>query len=165
MSVFTERNHSIGAFVAHYGFAVRRIRVSVENAHPRAAVKTKNVERLASTVLRRETRGTRELTVVFIGDKETKRLNRQFLHHNRTTDVISFRLDDAPDGKHLEGEVYVNIDQARRQAQAYRVSVQNEINRLVIHGILHLAGYDDRTKAQRSIMRLREDMYLQWKNR
>ena len=63
-------------------------------------------------------------------------------------------------GKSLEAEVYVNLDRARIQAREYRVTIMNEVIRLVVHGILHLTGYDDRSAAQRGRMRVREDAFV-----
>jgi rRNA maturation RNase YbeY len=84
-------------------------------------------------------------------------MNRRFLGHDYTTDVICFRLGTP--GR-LEGEVYVNLDRAHVQAGEYGVTHGHEAARLVIHGTLHLAGYDDRTPAKARRMRRREDQIL-----
>ena len=86
-------------------------------------------------------------------------LNGRFLHHWYSTDVLSFPVEEI--GKRsVEGEIYVNLDQARRQAREYDVSIRNEVGRLVIHGILHLLGYDDKRKDERLKMTMRENVYL-----
>lgn len=139
---------------------VRRVHVFIERRS--FAIRKKDIERLVRHVLRKENIRQWELRIVFIGDREMKRLNREFLHHRGTTDVISFPLGE---GGVVEAEVYVNVDQARRQAQEYRVSVGNELRRLAVHGVLHAVGYDDRTEVQRSKMQSLEDTYIQWKNR
>lgn len=139
-------------------------RIIIINANPKTVIRKKPIERLALYVLRNEATGVAGLNIVFVNDKETTRLHRKFFHHHYTTDVISFRLDDNARRRRVEGEVYVNIDQARRQAKTYNVSVGNEVRRLVIHGILHLVGYDDNTTINKKIMRSLEDKYLRWKN-
>jgi rRNA maturation RNase YbeY len=97
------------------------------------------------------------LNVVFINDRVSRRLNRQYLSHNYATDVLAFRLGG---GSQLEGEVYVNLDRARVQAQEYGVSFKNEIARLVIHGLLHLLGYRDTTPRMRARMNRKQEQYL-----
>ncbi len=87
-------------------------------------------------------------------------MNKRFLHHDYVTDVITFPLET---GKVLEAEVYVNLDRARQQARDYRVSFGEEVARLVIHGVLHLLGYDDRTprKAQQ-MAKVQEQHVRSW---
>lgn len=90
-----------------------------------------------------------------------RRLNKKFLQHDYATDVISFPLND---GREVSGEIYVGLDQARRQATKYGVSQKKEIHRLVIHGLLHLLGYGDDTPQKKNIMTLLEDYFLEWIN-
>ncbi|MBI5472102.1 MAG: rRNA maturation RNase YbeY [Ignavibacteriae bacterium] len=125
------------------------------NAHRRYRVRKARVEGYVKQVF-----GTRKalITVVFVDSQRCKSINRTFLRHNYVTDVISFCLETSPI---LEGEVYVNLDRARAQAREYNVTQTNEIARLVIHGCLHLAGYDDTTTAQRAAMKAAEDKALQ----
>lgn len=139
-----------------------RRQVNVYVTHPSTAIRRNQIERLVRHVLQKEEVSEWELSIVFVSDREMRNLNRKFLRHRGTTDVISFPLGD---GAALEAEVYVNVEQARRQAREYRVTMQNEIRRLVVHGVLHAVGYDDRTQTQRSTMRSLEDTYIQWKNR
>jgi len=105
-------------------------------------------ERCVSYVCAKEKRNKASLTVVFTGDTAMRAINKKHLGHDRTTDVISFTLEDTP----LEGEVYVNLEQARRQAQEYGVTPLNEATRLVVHGVLHCCGYDDMTERGRAVM-------------
>jgi probable rRNA maturation factor len=135
------------------------IRVRVFNSHPRLREPGAAISRLVRSVLRGEGGSSAELNVVFVGDRTMLTLNRTFLRHNYQTDVLSFPLSDSKEV--LEGEVYVNIDQARRQAREYGATVRSEVARLVAHGVLHLAGYDDATKAKRSAMKEREDLYIE----
>ncbi len=86
-----------------------------------------------------------------------KNMNKRYLRHNRITDVITFPLGA---GRGVEGEVYVNLDQARRQARAYGVPFHAEVKRLVVHGTLHLLGYRDSTPSLKTRMSRREDHYL-----
>lgn len=100
-----------------------------------------------------------DVSVVFIDARMCRKLNRTYLGHDYSTDVMTFPLGDR---RMLEGEIYINLDQARRQAQEYGATVGQEIARLVIHGTLHLIGYDDtRTSAARR-MRKKEEEHMQY---
>jgi probable rRNA maturation factor len=133
------------------------IRVEVVNAHPQRRPRKAPLAAAVRGVLRREGRTTADVRVVLITHARCIRLNHDYLRHRGTTDVISFPLGE---GKDVEGEIYVNIDQALAQAKQYRVSGLNETIRLVVHGTLHLLGYDDTTAAVRRIMKVREDAYV-----
>ncbi len=135
------------------------IRTRAYNTHPRLRANIKETLSLASSVLKKEGVRDAELTIVFISDGKMVNLNRQYLHHRYTTDVLSFPLQD--EGKPgIEGEVYVNLDQARRQAKEYDVSFPDELRRLVVHGTLHLVGYTDDTQRGKRTMTRKEDSYL-----
>jgi len=129
-------------------------RVQVFNAHPRYRLRHDSVQRYVRRVLRTAGTHRASISVVFLNSRSTRTLNREYLGHDYSTDVISFSLED---GVNLEGEVYVNLDRARTQARTYGVSFWNEVARLVIHGTLHLLGYDDRTPRLREEMRKEED--------
>lgn len=133
------------------------VAVRVFNAHPRRRVRRPAIVRAVRHVARAERRRSIALSVVFIDDSRTISMNREYLRHRGSTDVLSFTLEVSP---LLEGEVYVNLDRAREQASAYEVTEQEEITRLVVHGTLHLLGYDDGTPASRRRMKSREDRYV-----
>jgi probable rRNA maturation factor len=135
------------------------IRVESINDHPKRRVRHAEIRRTAAAVLKGEGATDAVLRVIFTNDSAMKKLNAEWLGHRSTTDVISFGLE-GNDGPALEGEIYVNLDQARRQAREYRVTERNEIARLVIHGSLHLLGHDDATPALRRRMSGLEDSYL-----
>lgn len=134
------------------------ITVRVFNDYPRKRIRRPDTIRLAGQVLRREWGRRADVSIVFIDDQRMIELNSQYLHHNVTTDVLSFPLSD--EANTLEGEVYVNLDQAQRQAREYGVTVHNEVARLVIHGLLHLVGYRDATKREKIRMTEMEEMFL-----
>ena len=133
------------------------IAVAVYATHRRRRLDRVRTVRAVRSALRAERVETGQVTVIGISDPVCRRMNRRWLGHDYTTDVISFPLGAA--GK-LEGEVYVNLDRAHVQARVYGVTPGHEAARLVIHGTLHLAGYDDRTPAKARRMRRREDQIL-----
>ncbi len=131
--------------------------VEIVNAHPRFRVSRALAVRYVRGVLRSARGADGAISVVFVDDRTSRRLNRRFLAHDRPTDVLAFPLGEGPN---LEGEIYVNLDKARRQARTYHVTAANETARLIIHGTLHLLGYDDRTRAKARLMKAREDMLV-----
>ncbi len=133
------------------------IEVQVVYAHPRGRVPGAKTTKYVRGVLQGEKIRDARISIVFIGSRKSRILNRTFLHHDYVTDVLSFTLES---GKYLEGEIYVNLDRARSQAREYKVRYANEIARLIIHGVLHLAGYDDTTAQQKKVMRRQEETYL-----
>ncbi len=131
--------------------------IIIQNAHPKLRIPAKKTLAIVRSVLKSEKCRSTMLRIIFIGDRLIKRLNSQYLHHDYPTDVLAFPLGR---NRVLEAEVYVNLDRARQQAKQYGVSFRNEIARLVIHGVLHLLGYHDRTKREKENMRRREDAFL-----
>lgn len=101
-----------------------------------------------------------ELNIITVSDDKIHKLNKEYLNHDYATDVITFTLDDEP----LTGEIYISAETAMNQATDYKVSLQNEILRLVAHGCLHLAGYNDITDEERENMHLLENKYISPKN-
>jgi rRNA maturation RNase YbeY len=98
------------------------------------------------------------LSVVFTHDRYIKKINTEFLGHTYETDILTFPL--GPD-EGAAAELYINLDAARRQAATYGVSMFNETQRLLIHGALHLLGYDDTTQQKQEAMHQCENTYLQ----
>jgi rRNA maturation RNase YbeY len=115
-------------------------------------------QRLLETAAQGEGAQLRSVSLVFVDDRTMRELNRRYLRHDRTTDVLSFSYGTR---RRLEGEIIVNLDQARRQAPTFGATYRHEVSRLIVHGLLHLAGHDDRTDAERARMHRREDRYLQ----
>jgi probable rRNA maturation factor len=131
--------------------------IEVINAHPRRRMAARPVEQVVHMVLRGEHVRGASLTVVFTNGSRSRQLNRDFLGHDVSTDVLSFPLEEHPG---LEGEIYVNLDRARSQAREEGVSLWNETARLVVHGTLHLLGYDDRTEREARRMFRRQEEYV-----
>jgi rRNA maturation RNase YbeY len=131
--------------------------IAVFNAHPARRRRRKETMRAVRTVLAGEGRRRAVISVVFVNDRFMTKMNGAFLRHRGTTDVISFPLGERGT---TEGEVYVNLDSAVRQSREYGESYAREAMRLVIHGTLHLLGYDDRTTGKRKTMKQREERYV-----
>ncbi len=131
--------------------------VDVFNVHPKRRPGRRDAVRYVRKALRSSGVERARVTVVFTDSRRLRKMNRQYLHHDHITDVISFPLEEDPV---LEGEVYVNLDRARSQAKEYSVSFRHEVARLVVHGTLHLIGFDDSTRREALRMRAEEDRVL-----
>jgi probable rRNA maturation factor len=134
------------------------IRVAVFNAYHRHRVPKRKTSRLVRRVMKGEAVRRAMVSIIFVDSRTCRRLNRKFLGHDFVTDVLSFPLGEKRG--EVEGEVYVNLDRTRQQAREYGVTMLEERSRLVVHGTLHLAGYDDDTPFAARRMRKREDWYL-----
>ncbi|MFC1562651.1 rRNA maturation RNase YbeY [candidate division KSB1 bacterium] len=111
---------------------------------------------LCEEVLKRENVGSYDISIIFVDEDYIIDLNKRFFKKDITTDVISFNLSD----KIIEGEVYINFDIIKTQAEYYLVSFDDELKRLIVHGLLHLAGYEDYNKEEKLIMSKKEDCYI-----
>ena len=101
-----------------------------------------------------------ELGVYFVNAAEMAQLNGQFLGHAGSTDVITFDYHDVAEGEGCRGEIFVCVDEAVASAPRFRGTWQKELARYVIHGILHLRGYDDGRPAARRVMKKEENRVL-----
>ena len=97
-----------------------------------------------------------EINLVFCSDAKVRALNRDYRGLDKVTDVLSFAWDE-PD---FAGEIFIATLQAKRQSIRYNSSYYNELRRLIVHGVLHLCGYDHMKKKEREIMQKRENFFL-----
>ncbi len=130
----------------------------IEHTHARLRLDEDALRRLVRCVLAAEARQLAYLGIILADHDTVLTLNRTYLAHDYLTDVLSFPLNDDDDA--LDGEVYVDLDTAAERHEAYAVSFEEEARRYVVHGLLHLLGYDDATDAGRTAMRRLEDQYL-----
>jgi rRNA maturation RNase YbeY len=100
----------------------------------------------------------KRLNYVFCSDEYLLKMNQQYLKHSTLTDVITFPFStkDEP----VSAEIYISIERIRENAKTYGIQYQNELLRVMIHGALHLCGYDDKKKSLQLQMRAKEDYYL-----
>ena len=101
-----------------------------------------------------------QVSIILVNDEQMTRLNRTYFNKIMPTDVISFNMDDNDHPSFLQGEIYIDVDQASLQARRYGASLQNEILRLTAHGIFHLLGYTDETEESSLMMTKLEDEML-----
>ncbi len=134
--------------------------IDIETVLPALDIQREALWSAVCRVLRGEGRDHAAVTVILVDDPYIRQLNHRYRHLDRATDVLSFNMDDGPgsDEESL-GEVYISIDRARDQADRYHVSLDDELHRLVVHGCLHLLGYDHHNASERKVMREKERVY------
>jgi len=108
-------------------------------------------------VIRKEGKVSGDLSFILTDNSTLRKINVQFLKHDYNTDVITF---DYNEGNSVNGEVYISLDTVKENSLNYNVSLRLELNRVIIHGVLHLAGYYDKTARQKKVMRNMEDYWL-----
>lgn len=104
-----------------------------------------------------EERKLEEVNYVFCDDDYLHKLNVEFLKHDTLTDIISF---DYSIGKIIQGDIFISVERVGDNAKDFGVSFNDELNRVIIHGILHYCGYKDKTKEDAKLMREKENHYL-----
>jgi rRNA maturation RNase YbeY len=133
------------------------IGVNIFNDTDRKRLPKRCIKELVADVLKSNKIVNAEVNIIYVNDDTILDINKKFLKHNYVTDVITFDLGEV---KKLIAEIYISADTAERQTKDYKVSLKNELKRLAVHGALHLAGYDDTTKAQRAQMTKLENKFL-----
>ena len=98
-----------------------------------------------------------EITYVFVSDEYLYKMNTEYLHHDYYTDVITF---DYSKDDEISGDIFISTDRVAENADRYGVTFLNELARVMIHGVLHLIGYEDATDEEKAEMRKREDEAL-----
>lgn len=98
-----------------------------------------------------------DINYIFCDDEYLHQLNVEFLDHDTLTDIISF---DYSIGKILHGDVFISTDRAKENAKKFNEEFEDEIYRLIIHGVLHYCGFKDKSSDEAKIMRLKENSYL-----
>ena len=109
------------------------------------------------SAIREEGKKTGELNLIFCSDRALLKINQEFLKHDDYTDVITF---DNVEGDMISGEVFISVERVRENAGLYEVSFQDELDRIMIHGVLHLLGYQDKSIEHKVVMTEREEYYL-----
>lgn len=104
-----------------------------------------------------EIRRLGQISIIFCSDNYILDINQKFLQHDYFTDIITF---DYCEGDRLSGDIFISVDTVRENAVEYGTDFKDELNRVIVHGLLHLIGYDDHSKKEIAEMRSKEDYYL-----
>lgn len=110
------------------------------------------------TVIEREKASPGEINYIFCSDEYLLRINKEYLNHDYYTDIITFNQSEYDDTVH--GDIYISIERVKENFKTTSASFEEELRRVMIHGILHLLGFADHTKAEKKKMREKEDACL-----
>jgi probable rRNA maturation factor len=118
---------------------------------------SKEVTRWISKIIANEKRKEGEISYIFCDDQYLHKLNVEFLNHNTLTDIISF---DNSIGNQINGDIFISIERVKENSLIYDTVFEDELHRVIIHGILHYCGFNDKTKKDADLMRKKEDEAL-----
>lgn len=99
-----------------------------------------------------------ELNFIFCTDSYLLRVNQEYLKHDTYTDIITF--DNSEDSEVISGDIFISVDRVTENAEKLQVTFNDELHRVMIHGVLHLMGYPDKKKEEKMLMTTKEDFYL-----
>ena len=124
------------------------------------AVDLESVRAVCESILIDDKIRSGRINVVLVNSDTIQQFNRDFLQHDYPTDTISFPIEDRRSEGHLEGEVLVCTEIAKERAREFGWSAEEELLLYIVHGMLHLTGFDDATPEQRAVMQEKEREYL-----
>lgn len=107
--------------------------------------------------VKKENKKEGELSFIFSSDDYLLKINKEYLDHDFYTDIITF---DYRDEDTISGDIFISIDRVKENAQSLSIPFIDELHRVLIHGVLHIIGYKDKSSEEESIMRAKEDFYL-----
>lgn len=119
--------------------------INLYNEHPSFRFNETAARNIIRTVARAKNLQPESISVIWVDDAYLKNLHAAYLDDDTETDVMTFNLADSPD---IEGEIYISVDRANEHANIFNTSLESELARLIIHGMLHLSGMDDHTEAE-----------------
>ena len=110
-----------------------------------------------SKIITKEKREEGEISYIFCDDEYLHKLNVEFLNHDTLTDIISF---DNGLGNQINGDIFISVERVKENASKFNTTFENELHRVIIHGVLHYCGYKDKSAEHAKVMREKENHYL-----
>jgi rRNA maturation RNase YbeY len=133
--------------------------VSFTNADVNFKLPSKTaLRKFITTSFETEARKKLSVSYIFCSDEYLLRINQDFLKHDYYTDIITFPLSET--SKKVEAEIYISIDRVKENALKLKVPFEQELYRVIFHGVLHLIGYKDKTASQKEAMRIAEEKWI-----
>ena len=137
------------------------VKIIVKNLQNRIPVNSKKVVKTVQKVLSSEgIKKSGEITLCFVNDAKIKALNLKYLGKNNPTDVMAFDITEPKDKDKILADIAISTERAIDNARTFKTSPYFELYLYIIHGVLHILGYDDKTKMNRLLMRKREEQIL-----
>ena len=122
------------------------------------SLKKTNVTRWIKDIATGYNKKTGDIAFIFCSDERILEVNKQYLEHDYYTDIITF---DYTEGDSISGDIFISIDTVKSNAEEFGATFENELHRIIIHGILHLCGQDDKTSELRAEMSKKENLALE----
>lgn len=119
----------------------------------------KDIKQWVNSVISQEYKTLHNINYIFCSDNYLININNEYLNHNTLTDIITF--DHSDNKEIINGDIFISIDRVKENALKFKQIFYRELLRVMIHGILHLCGYKDKSSKEKKIMREKEDYYLQ----
>ena len=116
-----------------------------------------NIKKWIKNSIENEKRITGTINFIFTSDKNLLEINKKYLTHNYFTDIITFNYCE---NNIINGDIFISIDTVKNNSTRFNVSFIDELHRVMIHGVLHLLEYDDKSDDQKAVMREKENHYL-----
>ena len=116
------------------------------------------LKKFLTSIFTKEQKKLGGVNFIFCSDKYLRSINKRYLRHDYFTDIVTFDLSRKTEP--VSGEIYISIDRVKDNAMLFGVSLKKELHRVIIHGVLHLCGYRDKTNGQKKRMTALEDYYL-----
>lgn len=127
---------------------------------PKIKWKVTPIKNWIKSIAENENFHVEDLSYVFCTDEYLLDINIRHLDHHTLTDIITFDLSENPESPEIEGEIYISLDRVKENAQLFQLSFEEELSRVLAHGILHLCGYKDKTAEEEKLMREKENFYM-----
>ena len=117
-----------------------------------------NFKKRIMNVFLKENKHCSAVNFIFCTDKFLLSINKEFLGHDDYTDIITFSMNEPNDP--ISGEIYISVERVSENASKHGTTIKNELQRVIFHGVLHLCGYKDKTKSDKTLMTSKENIYL-----
>lgn len=121
-----------------------------------------NIRHWIKKMIKKEGAALSNINFIFCSDSYLRKINKEYLKHDYFTDIITF--DNSNSKKQVDGDIFISIDRININSKIYNASFNDELQRVIAHGVLHLLGYEDKNSADKKIMRKREDFWLKERN-
>lgn len=113
---------------------------------------------LLSVINREAFEPSDSINFIFCSDAYLHQINLEYLNHDTLTDIITF--DNSEEPKTVEGDIFISLERIKENAEVFDVPFEQELKRVLVHGMLHLIGYNDKTEEEQKTMREKEDFYI-----
>ncbi len=124
---------------------------------PFPKLKRRSTTNWIKETIRLEEKSIGDISFIFCSDDYLLDVNKKYLTHDYYTDIITF---DYVEDSIISGDIFISIDRVKENAKLFSTSLENELNRVLVHGVLHLLGYKDKIKKDKTLMTFKENYYL-----